>query len=79
MIACDCACAAAARKSVALPVSALIISVMGAIFTVVGNIRRDVRTLVGAVCYVLAGEYFPTKQQFLPNTDCMRSCVDHYT
>lgn len=47
---------ASARKSVALPVSALIVNVVGAIFTFVGNIRKDVRTLVGAVCYVLAGK-----------------------
>ncbi|KAK7501919.1 hypothetical protein BaRGS_00006671, partial [Batillaria attramentaria] len=45
----------AARRSVALPVSSLIICVVGAIFTIIGNLRRDVRTLVGAVCYVLSG------------------------
>lgn len=45
----------AARKSVALPVSALVIAVVGAIFTIMGNIRLDFRTLIGAVCYVLAG------------------------
>ncbi|KAL8600914.1 hypothetical protein ACOMHN_045051 [Nucella lapillus] len=42
-----------ARKSVALPVSALIVSVLGAIFTFMGNVRKDVGTLVGAICYVL--------------------------
>ncbi|XP_076458176.1 voltage-dependent calcium channel gamma-5 subunit-like [Babylonia areolata] len=44
-----------ARKSVALPVSALIVSVLGAIFTFMGNVRKDIGTLVGAVCYVLTG------------------------
>ncbi|XP_070188497.1 voltage-dependent calcium channel gamma-5 subunit-like [Littorina saxatilis] len=46
---------ASARKSVALPVMALIVSLIGTIFTFWGNVRRDVRTLVGAICYVLAG------------------------
>ncbi|XP_076467725.1 voltage-dependent calcium channel gamma-5 subunit-like [Babylonia areolata] len=46
---------ASARRSVALPVSALIVNVVGTIFTFMGNVRKDVRTLVGAICFVLAG------------------------
>ncbi|KAL8574090.1 hypothetical protein ACOMHN_064117 [Nucella lapillus] len=46
---------ASARRSVALPVSALIVNVVGTIFTFIGNVRKDVRTLVGAICFVLAG------------------------
>ncbi|XP_059144734.1 voltage-dependent calcium channel gamma-5 subunit-like [Physella acuta] len=45
----------AARRSVALPVSSLILSVIAVIFTVVGNIRKDARTLVGGVFFILSG------------------------
>ncbi|GFO38335.1 voltage-dependent calcium channel gamma subunit [Plakobranchus ocellatus] len=46
---------AAARGAVALPVSALIFSIAAVIFTAVGNIRKDVKTLIGGVLFVLAG------------------------
>ncbi|KAK7003666.1 Voltage-dependent calcium channel gamma-5 subunit [Biomphalaria glabrata] len=46
---------AVARKSVVLPVSSLILSVVAVTFTVVGNIRKDAKTLVGGVFFILSG------------------------
>ncbi|KAH9518601.1 Voltage-dependent calcium channel gamma-5 subunit [Bulinus truncatus] len=46
---------AVARRSVALPVSSLILSVVAVTFTVVGNIRKNAKTLVGGVFFILSG------------------------
>ncbi|XP_005101013.1 voltage-dependent calcium channel gamma-5 subunit [Aplysia californica] len=46
---------AAARNSVAFAVSALILAVIAVVFSVVGNIRKDAKTLIGGVCYILSG------------------------
>ncbi|GFO08148.1 hypothetical protein PoB_003465300 [Plakobranchus ocellatus] len=45
----------AARGAVALPASALLLSIIAVIFVAVGNIRQDMKTLIGGVLFVLAG------------------------
>ncbi|CAG5125259.1 unnamed protein product [Candidula unifasciata] len=43
------------RRAVTLPVSSLILAVTGVIFSVVGNIKKDVKSLVGGVLFILSG------------------------
>ncbi|CAG5136340.1 unnamed protein product [Candidula unifasciata] len=46
---------ASARRSVALTLSSLILSVVAVIFSVTGNIRKDSKTLIGGVLFILSG------------------------
>lgn len=46
---------ASARRSVALTLSSLILSVVAVIFSVTGNIRKDSKTLIGGVIFILSG------------------------
>ncbi|BFZ17822.1 hypothetical protein BsWGS_20861 [Bradybaena similaris] len=43
------------RRSVALPVSSLILAVTAVVFSVVGNIKKDAKSLVGGVLFILSG------------------------
>ena len=51
-----CVLAGAIRVAAPLPVVALILAVSGILMSGLGSLKRNGKTIIAAVCYILAGE-----------------------